>query len=848
MMAPLDTYKAKRHFRRTPEPPGLSKRRLSSAPATGGIFVVHKHAARRLHYDLRLEHGGVLWSWAVTRGPSLDPSDRRLAVHVEDHPVDYASFEGNIPKGEYGGGTVIVWDEGTWTPEGDPAAAIEKGHIRFELKGNKLNGAWHLVRLKPRPGEKAENWLLIKTDDAFARPGEDILAEAPQSVKSGRTIEEVSAGIPAPIARTAMAGAPKTPSERAKPPSRKRTRNGATMPDFIEPELATLSATPPSGTQWLREVKFDGYRIQAHVLDGSIKLYTRSGIDWTKRFGVRIVSSLRRLDCDETIIDGELVVLGENGVSSFSRLQAALSEGDLGLMTFYAFDLLYLHGEDMREEPLVERKERLQALLGQSERDAALRFSEHFNEPGQVMLQHACRMGLEGIVSKRADAPYRSGRGLAWIKTKCTLRQEFVIGGYLPSEKIGRGLRSLLVGFHQDGTLHYAGRVGTGFSTKGADDLKRQLDRLATTKSPFGEEVPESSKVVWVAPQLVAEIEFRAWTSDRILRQASFQGLREDKLAEEVVQEVVEPTVDQPQPKSRSKNAGAHMSTSIVLSNPTKLLWPEEKVSKKDLLNHYERVWPRMKPFVVGRPLALLRAPNGIDGPHFFQKHSSPGMPEAIRTMADPQDGEELIYIDDFNGLVALVQLGVVEVHVWGSAVDAIETPDQIVFDLDPDEGLGVEHVRAAALDLRTRLDELGFSNFVKTSGGKGFHVIVPLKPKADWTVVKTFAHDFAHAMEQSQPGLYTATLSKKARKGRIFIDYLRNGRGSTTVAPYSSRASKWGTVSMPVPWALLGETLRPDDFRIGGNSVVSMLKNPDPWSAFFKSGKVLERGPPSSG
>lgn len=840
-MAPLDTYKAKRNFRKTSEPSGARKRRVSSAPATAGIFVIHKHAARRLHYDLRLEHGGVLWSWAVTRGPSLDPLDRRLAVHVEDHPLDYASFEGNIPKGEYGGGAVIVWDEGTWIPDGDPAAALQKGHIQFELKGNKLNGSWHLVRLKPHPGEKADNWLLIKSDDAFARPGEDILADAPQSVKSGRTIEQIAGDVPAPKVTSATAGSPKAPIEKTNSPRQDKTRRGATMPGFIAPALATLSATPPSGAQWLHEVKFDGYRMQAHVQDGTIVLYTRSGIDWSERFGEQIASALRGLDCNEAIIDGEIVVLAENGVASFSRLQIALTERHTELMTFYAFDLLYLDGEDKRDEPLVERKERLRALLGQSKRDAALLYSEHFSESGQTMLQHACRMGLEGIVSKRADAPYQSGRGNAWIKSKCTLRREFVIGGYLPSEKTGRGLRSLLVGFHHDGKLRYAGRVGTGFSTRGADDLKRRLDRLAAPKSPFGDEVPEAGKVVWVAPQLVAEIEFRAWTSDRILRQASFQGLREDKPAEEVVEEV-ESTADQPQPEPRSKKGPAPMPTAIELSNPGKLLWPQEKVSKKDLLDHYERVWPRMKPFVVGRPLALLRAPDGIGKQHFFQKHASPGMHEAIRTMADPQDGEELLYIDDFDGLAALVQLGVVEVHVWGATVDAIETPDQIVFDLDPDEGLGVEPVRAAALDLRRRLDELGFSNFVKTSGGKGFHVVVPLKPKANWTGVKTFAHDFAHAMEQLEPKLYTATLSKMARKGRIFIDYLRNGRGSTTVAPYSSRARKGATVSMPVAWQRVEGTLAPADFSVGGKALSALLKEPDPWADFFQSGKQLAR------
>jgi bifunctional non-homologous end joining protein LigD len=532
---PLEQYRAKRDFSKTAEPSGKQPHR-GVKTAGGGIFVVHKHAATRLHYDLRLEHGGVLWSWAVTRGPSLDPSEKRLAVHVEDHPIDYAPFEGTIPKGEYGGGSVIVWDEGTWTPEHDPAAGMKKGHLDFELHGEKLTGKWHLVRLKPRPGEKKDNWLLIKSDDAAARPGEDILKERPDSVKSGLTVEEVGKG------KSAKGEKPKVWHSN-KPAMAKARREVAAKLDFIEPALATLERDAPSGTEWLHEVKFDGYRMQAAIAGTEIRLLTRTGLDWTGRFGVEIPMALGELKCSDAILDGEIVVLADDGVSSFSALQADLSTDRSDRMIYFAFDLLRLNGEDLRSEPLVERKERLREFLKLLDDEGPVRLSHHFIEPGKTMLKHACRMGLEGIVSKRADAPYRSGRTGAWIKAKCTQRQEFVIGGYLPSEKTGRGLRSLLVGYHEDGKLKYAGRVGTGFSTKAADDLKKKLDARQVAKSPFDAKVPPGGKsLVWVAPEMVAEVEFRSWTGDHIIRHASYRGLREDKPAEDVVQEKPVPT------------------------------------------------------------------------------------------------------------------------------------------------------------------------------------------------------------------------------------------------------------------------------------------------------------------
>jgi bifunctional non-homologous end joining protein LigD len=842
-MAGLQEYQRKRDFRKTAEPSGKGKTRKSKS--VGGLYVIQKHAATRLHYDFRLEHNGVLWSWAVTRGPSLDPSEKRLAVHVEDHPLDYGDFEGTIPKGEYGGGAVIVWDNGEWIPEGDPEAGMKKGHIDFELKGNKLNGRWHLVRLKPRRGEKRDNWLLIKSDDSAASRSGDILEEAPQSVKSGLTIDEIGKNgkvdVWHPKSTAGKSSGPKGRSQKAPRPGKQ-----ATMPDFVPPCLATLQTAPPTGGEWLHEVKFDGYRIQAHLSGGRPKLLTRKGLDWSDRFGKAIADALASLDCENAILDGEIVVLADNGVSSFSALQAALSGRQTEKLIYYVFDMLFLDGMDVSGEPLADRKERLRDLLKPLGEQGPVRYSEHFTEPGKTMLAHACRMGLEGVVSKRADAAYHSGRGHDWIKSRCTQRQEFVIAGYLPSDKTGRGLRSLIVGYYEGGELKSAGHVGTGFSAKAGVDLKKKLDRLKRKTSPLTGPGSKEKQAIWVDPNLVAEVEFRSWTADRILRHASFQGLREDKPSKDVVIEEPEDTAKAGAKSAKKKDVSKRASakkgarTSVTLTHPDKLLWPEAGITKQVLLDYYEEVWPLMEQFVIDRPLALVRAPDGVGGPRFFQKHASPGMHEKILRMADPKDGEELLYIEDFDGLTALVQNGVVEIHIWGSKIGTIEKPDQIIFDLDPDEGLDVAAVREATLDVHSRLDELDMPNFVKTSGGKGFHVVVPLKPKADWERVKTFAHDFARAMEQASPKRYTATLSKKARAGRIFIDYLRNGRGSTTVVPYSSRGKPNATVSMPVDWKALEGNVGPGDYTIGDASGRTKVEKADIWRDFFKEGYTL--------
>jgi bifunctional non-homologous end joining protein LigD len=840
-MQTLDEYWAKRDFKKTGEPSGKGKAKRSKGP--GGIFVVQKHAASRLHYDLRLEHDGVLWSWAVTRGPSLDPNEKRLSVHVEDHPLDYAGFEGIIPKGQYGAGAVILWDEGVWLPAPgyDPAEMMRKGDMKFELKGSKLNGGWHLIRMKPRPGEKTENWLLFKNKDAASRPGEDILEEAPQSVLSGLTIEDVQAG--------------RSGSKPAAKKARGARRSKSELPGFIEPCLATLQTQPPSGDRWLHEIKLDGYRIQAHVQDGKAKLFTRKGLDWTPKFGEAIADALEGLDVEDAILDGEIVVQDERGAASFSALQQALSDKAGDRLSYYLFDLLWLNGEDLRAEPLIDRKARLLNLM--PKRAGPLQFSEHFTQAGKTVFDHVCRLGMEGVVSKRVDAPYTSGRAREWLKAKCVLRSEFVVAGYLPSEKTGRGLRSLVLGYYDDGKLKPAGRVGTGFNAKSSDRLLEALGKIKTAKSALVGDAAREKGVIWVKPELVVEVEYRDRTTDNILRHSSFIGLREDKPAEEVVAEfapedaeddvmddkpAAKPTKGKAKAAKPSKaGASSTAASAVKLSSPDKLLWPKAGVTKQGLLEHYELVWPRIEKYVVNRPLSLVRAPDGVAGPRFFQKHASPGMHQAIRRMADPEDGEELLYIDSFDGLAALVQYGVVEVHIWGSKIDDVDKPDQIIFDLDPDEGLAAADVRAAALDVRERLSEIGLTSFVKTTGGKGFHVVVPLKPSAGWTAVKTFCHDFANAMESSAPDKYTATLSKKARSGRIFVDYLRNGRGATAVAPWSSRAKDKATVAVPVEWSAVEKGIAPDAFEIASAKLKAALKADDPWQNFDKARKALK-------
>lgn len=833
----LEEYKTKRDFSATPEPKGRVSRRKA-----GDSYVIQKHAARRLHYDLRLEMAGVLRSWAVTKGPSLVAGEKRLAVHVEDHPLDYGGFEGVIPPGSYGTGEVILWDRGRWAPIGDAAKGHAKGHLEFELFGEKLRGRWHLVRMQGRRGETRENWLLIKADDAEARDAKapDILEEAPASVLSGRRVEELKDEAPTSPkpARRRKAAAAKTPVDEEKPEvSIPKAAKAEDLPDFIPPVLATSATKAPTGERWLHEIKYDGYRLQARIKKGKVSLRTRSGLDWTAKFGKTLPKALGALSAKTALIDGELVVESGSGASDFSALRADLTEGREDRFRYYAFDLLHLDGANLRDLPLTTRKDLLEQLL--TEAAEPLRYSSHFEESGETVLRHACRLSLEGVVSKLATAPYRSGRGKAWVKSKCSARQEFVIGGYTPSTSQKDAVGSLLLGVYEEGALRHVGRVGTGFTAAVARDLQKRLSALETKDAPFAKSLTaeQARGARYVRPELVAEVEFRAWTADAHLRHASFHGLREDKPATEIVEEAA------PRTKGKGPAAAAPARRNLRLTHPDRIYWPEEGITKEGLADYYVEVWRRIAPFVVNRPLALLRCPTGITGQQFFQKNVWSGMNPKIVTLKDPAEaGSQLIGIRDLDGLLGLVQSAALELHPWQCSVEDWERPDQIVMDLDPGEGVTWPRIIEAAEELRARLGEAGLAAFVKTSGGKGLHVVAPLKPHADWKAVKAFTRGMAQAMASDAPDLYVATVTKSKRKGKILVDYLRNQRGATAVAAFSTRARPGANVSTPLSWEELGETSGPDAFRLSTLPIRLANLREDPWEGFRKAAVALKK------
>jgi bifunctional non-homologous end joining protein LigD len=850
-VAGLQTYVAKRDFSKTREPRG------ARAKARGNAFVIQKHAARRLHYDFRLELDGVLKSWAVTKGPSLVPGDKRLAVEVEDHPIDYQEFEGTIPKGQYGGGAVLVWDRGVWTPQGDPHKGLAKGKLDFELAGEKLKGSWHLVRLRRAAGEKRSNWLLIKGRDAAARERDepDILEERPESVLSGHTIEEIAADKKSKVwtSNRPEDGTGKTRAKAAKRATRtseqtkqdeesaapataaavdiaklKRARKAA-LPDFVEPCLATLEAKPPKGRGWVHEIKFDGYRLQARIDKGKVKLLTRSGLDWTDKFGERVLAALAALPLGRALIDGELVVEGEAGASDFAALQAALSEGKADRFVFYAFDVLYADGYDLREVALTDRKAALRALVSRGE--GPVRLSEDFDTEGEIVLENACRLSLEGIVSKRADAPYRSGRNRDWIKSKCSHRQEFVIAGYVPSTTGANAIGSLVLAVYQNGKPVHVGRVGTGFSAKVARELWSMLEQRRADKPPFEQKLTadERRDVRWVTPELVAEVEFRSWTGAHILRHASFRGLRSDKPAQEVVREDAGAAI--PAPKSASGR-----SFGVKLTHPDRIYWPDAGVTKQGLAEYYADVWKWMAPHLVARPLALVRCPDGIGHKCFFQKAAWKGIHRSVSVLRNPgEGGEEVLAIHDLDGLIALAQAGTLEIHPWGSTVDDLDRPDRIIFDLDPGPDIAWAELVRAAKEVRERLRAVELESFVKTTGGKGVHVVAPIEPEAHWDEVKPYTRTIAEAMAADSPDRYVSKMSKQLRAGHIFVDYLRNGRGATAVAAYSTRSRPGAPVSTPLTWDELGPDVRGAHFRVDNLPTRLAHLSEDPWSGFFK-------------
>ncbi|MBD8679787.1 DNA ligase D [Sphingomonas sp. CFBP 13720] len=781
---PLATYNAKRDFAKTAEPAG------TLAPGHGNRFIVQKHDATRLHYDFRLEVDGVLKSWAVTRGPSIDPGEKRLAVRTEDHPLSYGDFEGTIPKGEYGGGTVMLWDDGTWAPvAGKSAKDIEKGHLHFVLEGQRMRGEWLLIRLKPRAKEKRENWLLRKIEDAAAG-GPDVLTETMlTSVKTGRTMDEIAAGQAVSDSRKA-GGRGSARSDRGKgkppPPAAGRSRAAAARPAFAEPQLATLVDSVPAGNAWLHEVKYDGYRALIATGKGGARVYTRTGLDWTAKFPdvARAADALP----PGLLIDGEVVAL-RDGRPDFSTLQAAINEG--GPMRFFAFDLLMADGEDLRDLSLVQRKQRLRASIPAD--DPCVAFSDHVIGAGEKLFEAMCHEGYEGVVSKQVDAPYRGTRTKAWVKVKCIRRQEFVIVGWLPSTAATRGLRSLLLAVNGPDGLVYTGKVGTGFEAATIADLRERLDRLSRKTPPVEVPRPVAKGAHWVTPTLVAEVAFAEFTADRIVRHASFIGLRGDKSAADVVLETPDPV------------AGG--TTHHRITSPDRVIFPGDALTKGDLARYVETVAPLLLPWAGERPISLVRCPQGRGKACFFQKHDAGSFGDAvgkIDIVGKDDSAEPYLYIRDADGLMACVQMGTIEFHGWGARIGDVERPDRLVFDLDPDEGLDFTDTKRAAVEVKRHLADLGLASFAMLSGGKGIHVVVPLTPQAQWPAVKDFADRFARALAQAEPDRFTATMSKAKRKGRIFIDWLRNQRGSTAVMPYSARARAGAPVAAPVAWSEL--------------------------------------------
>jgi len=765
---PLARYNAKRDFTRTAEPAG------TLAPGQGNRFLVQKHDATRLHWDFRLEMDGVLKSWAVTRGPSLDPNEKRLAVGTEDHPLSYADFEGTIPAGQYGGGTVMLWDQGTWSPiKGKSAKDLDKGHLHFVLDGQRMKGEWLLIRLKPRGKEKNENWLLRKIDDAEAGGTDTLVETALTSVTTGRTMLEIAEG--------------KKATRVAKPKAAKVVAKGKAKVGFREPQLCTLVDHVPAGTNWLHEVKYDGYRALIAVTGGKAKVFTRSGLDWTDKFA-GIAAAAAKLPVDSALIDGEIVAF-KDGKPDFSTLKDAISAG--GEMTLFAFDLLALDGEDLAGLPNVVRKERLRPLLTGA--DPHLQFSEHIVGQGEALFETMCKEGYEGVVSKLADAPYRGKRTKAWLKIKCTRRQEFVIVGWTPSDK-SRGFRALLLGVNGPDGLVYAGKVGTGFDVATMQDLQAKMARIARKTPTVDAPRAAVRGAHWVSPTLVAEIAFTETTPDGVLRHPSFLGLRGDKPASEVVAEKPEAAPGAPE-------------VHVKVSSRDRQVFPESDVTKGELADYYAAIAPLMLPWTANRPISLVRCPQGRGKACFFQKHDAGTFGEYVHHVPiKEKDGsvEQYLYVDSADGLVACVQMGTIEFHGWGSTVAALEQPDRLVFDLDPDVGLDFAAVKKAAEDLKNHLAEIGLTSFPLLSGGKGVHVVVPLRPEAEWPAVKDFADRFARALAQAEPDRFVATMSKAKRTGRIFIDWLRNQRGATAIMPYSARARAAAPVSVPVSWTEL--------------------------------------------
>ena len=872
-------YRSMRDFDKTSEPSGRSSEKLNANEFAELPFVVQKHAATRLHYDFRLGWDGVLKSWAVTKGPSYFPGDKRLAVQVEDHPLEYGGFEGIIPKGQYGGGTVMVWDRGTWEPRVDVAEGLKKGNLKFALHGEKLKGNWALIRMAGwAAGKGKPNWLLIKEHDAEERGADDepITEQEPDSVASGRTMEEIanakdrvwnSAGSQSSAGERLKPAQPKMPSSKKAVPQLVAGITKAPqekLPAFIAPELATLAKTQPGGDNWIHELKLDGYRIQARVQrsrgKATVELLTRTGLDWTHRMKP-VAEAVAGLPVKSALLDGEVVVVAKDGTTSFAELQAAFQDDAESALTYFVFDLLHLDGRNLRGLPLVERKSILARLLAGASSNGVVRLSEHLDGGAKRVFKHACQLGAEGIVSKLAHSRYSSGRGSSWLKLKCYREQELVIGGFTLPSNGTRGVGALLLGYYRGGKLVYAGRSGTGFTQKTHRLMRDNLDKLVRKESPF-DEIPASAGrgAHWVRPELVAQISFATWTSDNLVRQAAFKGLREDKPAKSVRREVEESRAADEERDVKAEASVRHKAKTIAarrisarsnssvaagpnesseslpirLTHPDKVLDAESGLTKDELAHYYLEVASYMLPYIEGRPLTLVRCIDGTGKACFYQKHKNAMLPADIGSIeiVDKKTGkpEPYITLSTSKALVELAQLGVLELHPWGSRNAAIDKPDRMVFDLDPDPAIEWKTLAAAAAEVSVRLKKIGLVSFLKTTGGNGLHVVVPIRATNSWAAVKEFAHNLVLAMEKDAPDRYLTKMNKAARKGKIYLDYLRNERGATSIAPYSPRAREGVPVAVPLEWKELKTKERPRFLVSEFSRWKKRLQN-DPWS-----------------
>jgi len=824
-MSSLSEYEKKRRFDQTPEPRGSKSRRKS-----GLCYVIQKHDASRLHYDFRLEWNGVLWSWAVPKGPSLDPSVKSLAVHVEDHPVDYADFEGVIPKGQYGGGTVMVWDSGTWVPPKDPTQALKSGKLSFDLHGQKLQGHWTLIRIKDSK-QKKDNWLLIKGDDEYARSDSNhrVVEKLPHSVKTKRSLEQI--------------GQDHHPSSVDVDPKAMPHAKRKKLPKSFQPQLAIPADDTPSGDQWLHEIKFDGYRILARVEDDVVRLITRRGNDWTDRFP-SVRQAIEALNLRDTIFDGEVVVLDTDGTTNFQALQNVMNRGEERDICYYVFDLPFFDGYDLTSERLIDRKAVLAEVLGSQAASRIVRYSDHISGQGRDVFSHACDKTLEGIISKRANAFYVQKRSDDWVKSKCLKRQEFVVGGWTDPSGSREGFGALLLGYYQGDDLQYAGRVGTGFNRQSLHDVRRLLDKLER-KTPAYSHPPsgQSAKGVhWVTPQLIAEVEFNSWTDGHLVRQASFHGLREDKKPEDIVREEPQPVESIQSKRSKTqrttndngKIAGVH------LTHPQRILYPDQGITKRELAEYYEAVADWVMPHLKGRPVTLVRCPKGRDDKCFYQKHLTQSMSADLSGVKVEEDGSAIyVLVNKVKDLILLAQMSVLELHPWPAREDRLDRPDQLVFDLDPAESVNWSAVVDAAWEVRQRLEDHHLTSFVRLTGGKGAHVVAPIDRYTDWQAFKEFAKKLAHEMAKDSPNKFVATASKAKRQGKVFIDYLRNQRGATAVASYSTRAKPGCPIATPIRWDELTSSQSPDQYHV--RNILKRLSSlkADPWEGF---GEVRQR------